>query len=172
MSWHCASTVQRILKGGNEKMFRKVVITVVLCLFVAASVSAQQRGTPAEAKKMVEDAIAYIKASGKDKAFAEISNPKGKFVDRDLYVYVCDMNGTCLARGDDPSSVGKNNINSKDPDGKFFIKERIEMAKAQGSGWQDYKFRDPISKKVMPKTFYFEKYEDFIVGCGAYKHEK
>ena len=86
-------------------MCKKVIIAVILCLFVAASVSAQQRGTPAEAKKMVEDAIAYIKANGKNKAFAEISNPKGKFVDRDLYVYVCDMNGTCLARGDDPSSV-------------------------------------------------------------------
>ena len=78
---------------------RYVVIAVVLCLFVAVSVSAQQRGTPAEAKAMVEKAIAYIKANGQEKAFAEINNPKGKFVDRDLYIMVIDMNGTCLARG-------------------------------------------------------------------------
>jgi len=33
-------------------------------MFVAVSVSAQQHGAPAEAKKMVEAAIAYIKANG------------------------------------------------------------------------------------------------------------
>ena len=72
-------------------MLKKVVITVmVLCMFVAASVSAQQRGTPAEAKKMVDEAIAYIKANGQEKAFAEINNLKGKFVDWDLYLTVYD----------------------------------------------------------------------------------
>jgi signal transduction histidine kinase len=152
-------------------MSSKVVITViVLCLFVAVSVFAQQRGTPAEAKKMVEAAIAYIKANGQEKAYAEISNPKGRFVDRDLYVTVWDMTGTCLARGDNkPDSIGKNLINLKDADGKLFIKERTEMAKTKGSGWQDYKWRDPLTEKIEPKTFYFERYGDVIVGCGFYK---
>jgi cytochrome c len=153
-------------------MLRKVVIAVVLCLFVAASVSAQQRGTPAEAKKMVEEAVAYIKANGQEKAFAEINNPKGKFVDRDLYITVIDMNGVCVARGFDPSLLGKNLMGSQDPEGKFFIKERIEIAKAKGSGWQDYKFTDPLTKKPERKTLYFEKYGNIILGCGAYKPGK
>jgi signal transduction histidine kinase len=148
---------------------RRVVIAVVLCLFVAASVSAQQRGTPAEAKKMVEAAVAYIKANGQEKAFAEINNPKGKFVDRDLYVTVYDLKGTCLAHGVIPEFVGRNHINSKDPDGTFFIKDRIEAAKTKGSGWQNYKFIDPLTKKVEPKTYYFERVGDIVVGCGAYK---
>jgi signal transduction histidine kinase len=158
----------KLLKGGYEMMLKKVMIAVVLCLFVAASVSAQQRGTPAEAKKMVDDAIAYIKANGKDKAFAEINNPKGKFVDRDLYVVVYDLNGNCLARGANPELLGKNLMGSKDPDGKFFIKERMELAKTKGSGWQEYEFTNPLTKKVESKTFYFERYNDLVVGCGAY----
>jgi len=154
-------------------LYKKAVIAVVLCLFVAASVSAQQRGTPAEAKAMVEKAIAYIKANGQETAFAEFNNPKGKFVDRDLYVTVIDMTGKCLARGDNnPGAIGKNLMNQKDPDGKFYIKERIEMAKTKGSGWHDYKYLNPLSKKVEPKTYYFEKYEDILIGCGAYKPEK
>jgi cytochrome c len=156
------------MKGGDKTVLKKVVIAAVLCLFVAISVFAQQRGTSEEAKKMVEEAIAYIKANGQEKAFAEISNPNGKFVDRDLYVTVYDMNGTCLARGDNSDSIGKNLINLQDPNGKFFIKDRIEMSKTKGAGWQDYEFRNPLTKKVEPKTFYFEKYGDVIVGCGSY----
>ena len=153
-------------------LYKKAVIAVVLCLFVAVSVFAQQRGTPAEAKKMVEEAIAYIKANGQEKAFAEINNPRGKFVDRDLYITVIDMNGVCVARGFDPSLLGKNLIDSKDVDGKFFIRERIEVSKAKGSGWQDYKFTDPLTKNKELKTLYFEKYGNIIVGCGAYKPGK
>lgn len=151
-------------------ILKNIVIAVLLCLFLAVSVFAQQRGTPAEAKKMVEEAIAYIKANGQEKAFAEISNSKGRFVDRDLYVTVLDMTGKCLARGDNhPDAIGKNLINQKDPDGKFYIKQRIEIAKTKGSGWHDYKYLNPLSKNMELKTYYFEKYEDLLIGCGAYK---
>jgi len=158
--------------GGNKMLYKKAVIAVVLCLFVAVSVFAQQRGTPSEAKKMVEDAIAYIKANGQEKAFAEIDNPKGKFVDRDLYIMVYDMNGTCLAHGANKERIGKNFMDSKDDAGNLVVKQRVEMAKTKGSGWQDYVFANPISKKVEPKTAYFEKYGDIIVSCGAYKPGK
>jgi cytochrome c len=150
-------------------MLKKAVIAVVLCLFAAASVSAQQRGTPEEAKKMVEEAIAYIKANGQEKAFAEFNNPRGKFVDRDLYIMVYDMNGTCLAHGANQERIGKNFMASKDDAGNLVVKQRVEMAKTKGLGWQDYVFANPISNKVEPKTAYFEKSGDIIVSCGAYK---
>lgn len=153
-------------------LYKKVVIAVVFCLFVAASVSAQQRGTPAEAKSLVEKAIAYIKANGQEQAFAEFNNPKGTFVDRDLYIMVYDMNGTCLAHGATKQRIGKNFMDSKDDAGNYVIKPRVEMAKTKGSGWQDYVWANPISKKVEPKTAYFEKYGDIIVSCGVYKPEK
>jgi hypothetical protein len=153
-------------------ILKKVAIAVVLCMLLAISVSAQQRGTPEEAKMLVEKAIAYIKANGQEKAFAEFNNPKGKFVDRDLYITVYDLKGNCLARGANPELLGKNLMNSKDPDGKNFIKERMELAKAQPSGWQDYKFMNPVTKTVEYKKFYFERYNDLIVGCGAYPLQK
>ena len=68
--------------------------------------------------------------------------------------------------GFDPSLLGKNLTDSKDLDGKFFIKERIEVAKAKGSGWQDYKFTDPLTKNKELKTLYFEKYGDISWAAG------
>ena len=40
----------------------------------------------------------------------------------------------------------------KDADGKYFIRERIEMANKKGSGWQDYKFVNPLTKQIEPKS--------------------
>lgn len=122
-----------------------------------------------EAKAMVEKAIAFYKANGKDKAFAEINNPKGQFTKGELYIFVYDMTGKCVAHGFNKSMIGLDLSNMKDPDGKFFVKERLEIAKTKGKGWQDYKFTNPTSKKMEQKSAWVERVDDFIFGCGAYK---
>ena len=55
--------------------------------------------TKDEAVAMVTKAVAAIKAEGADKAYAEIDNPTGPFVDRDLYIVVCSLDGMVLAHG-------------------------------------------------------------------------
>jgi cytochrome c len=150
-----------------KRMFVMTLVMMFVVGFVGFALAAE--GTPAEAKALVKKAIDYMKANGKEKAFAEFSNPKGKFVNGDLYIFVYDMNGKCLAHGFNQKMIGKDLIEMKDPDGKFYVKERIEIAKTRGSGMQDYKFTNPTSKKLENKTAYIEKYEDVIVGCGAYK---
>jgi hypothetical protein len=70
---------------------------------------------PWEAIAMATKAAALIKSAGKEKAFAEISDQKNiNFHDRDLYVYVYDMNGVALAHGNNPKMVGKNLLELKD----------------------------------------------------------
>jgi cytochrome c len=125
-------------------------------------------GTKDEATAMVKKAVALIKANGADKAYAEVSNPKGQFVDRDLYVVVYDMTGKCLAHGANAKMIGRDLIDNKDVDGKEFVKERVEMMKKQASGWQDYKFRNPTTNQIEPKAMYIERLNDVIVGCGVY----
>ncbi|MFZ3045787.1 MAG: cache domain-containing protein [Desulfatirhabdiaceae bacterium] len=131
--------------------------------------SAGDAGTKEEAIAMVKKAIEYIKANGNEKAFEEISNPKGKFTDRDLYVVVYDMTAKCLAHGQKKSMVGKELIDFKDTDGKEYMKERIELMNKQQTAWQDYKFMNPVSKQIEPKSMYLERSGDLIVGCGIYK---
>ena len=149
---------------------KKLVFGLVILTFLcgAAMVQAGDRATKDQAVAMVQKAIAYIKANGNDKAFAEIDNPKGQFVDRDLYVMVYDMNGKCLAHGQKMSMVGKSMVDFKDVDGKPFIQERLALMKKQNSAWQSYKFMDPLTKKIEPKEAYMERCGDLIVCAGVY----
>jgi cytochrome c len=152
-------------------MKRNFAVLLIIGFFLATiSIAyAAEKGTTAEAEAMVKKAVAYYKANGRAAAFAEFSNPKGKFVDRDLYILVYDMNGKCVAHGANQKMIGLDLIGMKDPDGKEYVKERVEIAKTKGKGWQDYKFTNPVSKKIEPKTVYLEKVDDVIIGCGAYK---
>lgn len=152
-----------------KRISMAVIVGIFLLGLVGNALSAEN-GTPAEAQAMVKKAISYIKAVGPEKAFAEISNLKGKFVDRDLYVVVYDLNGKCLAHGQNPKFlVGKDLIGMKDPDGKAYVKERVELAKTKSQFWQDYKFSNPLTKKIEPKSMYMERMGNFLVGCGVYK---
>lgn len=150
----------------------KKFAALMVCVFLMActgSALAGDTGARDEAVAMVKKANQFLKSNGKEKAFAEFSNTKGQFVDRDLYIAVYDLNGKCLAHGQKPNMVGKDLIEMKDPDGKEFIKERVELMKKQSSAWQDYKFMNPLNKQIEPKQMYIERVDDFIVGCGVYK---
>jgi signal transduction histidine kinase len=130
---------------------------------------AAANATPAEATTMVKKAVVYIKANGKDKGYAEVSNKSGQFTDRDLYIVVYALDGVVRAHGANEKMIGKNLIDLKDVDGKPFVQERVEMAKANASFWQDYKFTNPVTKKIEPKSMYCERLEDTVVCGGVYK---
>ncbi|MBI5578547.1 MAG: cache domain-containing protein [Deltaproteobacteria bacterium] len=152
-----------------KRMMAVLLATGLVLVFGLNTALAADAGTKDEATAMVKKAIGFLKANGPDKAYAEISNPKGQFIDRDLYVVVYDMNGKCLAHGANAKMIGRDLIDNKDVDGKEFMKERVEMMKKQASGWQDYKFRNPTSNQIEPKSMYIERVNDVIVGCGIYK---
>jgi cytochrome c len=158
--------------GKKRSMNKIFVLMGMLSLVFVFSLSAPavaNHGTKSEAEAMVKEAISFVKANGKDAALAEFVNPAGKFVKKDLYIFVYDMQGKILAHGQNPESAGKVMLNAKDPNGKEYVKERIEIAKTKGNGWQDYKYKNPVSKNVEQKTAYIVKYDDMIIGCGAYK---
>ncbi|MFZ6873660.1 cache domain-containing protein [Undibacterium sp. Di27W] len=138
-----------------------------LC-FLSMSVAAAEHGSANEAKAMVQKAIDAMKKHGVDATIAEINKRDGQYQDRDLYVVVYDMNGKNLAHLN-PKMVGKEMLDLTDVDGKFFIRERIELVKTKGRAWQDYKFVNPTTKQIEPKSMYVEKFENTIVGCGIYK---
>jgi signal transduction histidine kinase len=74
-----------------------------------------------------------------------------------------------LAHGQNPKMVGKELIELLDPDGKAFVKERVELAKSKNKFWHDYKFTDPVTKKVLPKSTYCERLDSTAVCVGIYK---
>jgi signal transduction histidine kinase len=126
-------------------------------------------GTAEEAKALVAKAIAHIKKAGPEKAYQDFTSKDPAFVDRDLYVIVYDVTGRVLAHGQNPKMVGKDNLDMRDADGKPYIRERIETAKTQPAAWQEYKWTDPLTRKLLMKATYTQRLNDTLVSVGIYK---
>lgn len=145
---------------------------LIACFLVAfigtASADEAQRGTPAEAEALVKRAIAYYQKNGKTKSMEEFSKSPGAFVDRDLYVTVMTMQGDSLAHIN-PRQRGHNMLDFRDPDGKYAIRERLEIAKAKGHGWHEFKFANPVTRKIEVKSNYVEVYDNLVFSAGAFR---
>ena len=154
-------------------MFRLIAAVAVAASLALPAVAADpERTTPEQAQALVKKAIAHYKAAGPQKALADFADKNNaEWVKGDRYVNAYDMDGKCLAHINE-KTIGKNMIDLRDVDGKYLIKERLDRAKAEGKGWQDYKFFNPATKKVEPKHMYFEKYENVVFAAGAYQADK
>jgi signal transduction histidine kinase len=150
---------------GTSTLLSAAALIVTLSCGPAA---AAEFASKDEAISMVRKAVAFIKEQGPDQAYAEFSRKAGRFHDRDLYITVFDLDGKLLAHGQREDLIGKVQIELKDPDGKLFVKERIELARAQPSFWQNYKFMNPATKKVEPKQMYCERLNETAVCGGVY----
>jgi len=122
-----------------------------------------------EAKAFVQKAIAFYKKTGKAIAMAEFTNPKGPFIQGDMYVFVLNLKGTLLAHGVNEKYIGVDFIDVKDSDGRSFVKEIVDVANAKGKGVADYKWYNPKTKEDLLKEVYFEKVDDVIICSGIYK---
>ena len=143
---------------------------ITFSLIAAPSLaSAAEHGTADEAKALVEKAVAHIKDVGADKAFADFDDPKGAFVDRDLYIFVRSLDGNTVAHGANKAMIGHTNLDLKDADGKLYNKEMIALAQDKGSGWVDYRWVNPVDKKIEQKSSFIEREGDYVVGAGFYK---
>lgn len=149
-----------------NKILQAVVFSVGL--IGASTAFAAEQGTSDEATAMVKKAVAFEKANGKDKTLAEISNNKGQFVDRDLYVSVYDMTGKVVAHGTNGKLIGKDVSGLKDANGKAFIADILAQAKANGKGKADYKWPNPVTQEIQSKSVYFEKADDLVFSSGYY----
>jgi methyl-accepting chemotaxis protein len=127
------------------------------------------RDAAVAAQALVKQATTYLRQHGRDQAFAAYEDPQGAFVQGDLYIVVYNMNGKNLAHGANREARGKSLIDAQDADGKYFMRERIALAREHASFWQDYKYLNPVTREVEPKSSYFERLDDLIVGCGIYK---
>jgi signal transduction histidine kinase len=135
---------------------------------LVAGVQAAESGSRAEAEALVHKAVAAIKAQGLDKAFDEVTNGKS-LKDKDMYIFVYDLNGKCLAHGANAKLVGKDLIGMKDPDGKPLIKMLVDVAKEKGKGWTDtVKFRNPVTDKIQSRVNYIERVGEYAVGSGVF----
>ena len=144
------------------------IASMVMATLFSFTALAATGATKDEAVAMVKKAVSAIKSDGPDKAYADIDDKGGPFVDRDLYIVVYGLDGMVLAHGADAKRIGTNQINDKDVDGKEFIKERVALAKTHSSFWQSYKFMNPVTNTIEPKEMYCERLAETAVCGGVY----
>jgi len=151
----------------RQMMVCALVVSVAVGLLASPLLAGN---TTDEAMTMVKKAVDYYKANGKEKTIAAINDPSGEFIKGELYVFLFDYDVNCLAHPANPKLVGKNLADLKDPEGRTFMKEMTEKAKA-GGGWTDYKWTNPETKKIQDKSSYSLPIPDdkVFIGCGIYK---
>jgi signal transduction histidine kinase len=148
--------------------YLKTVAAMALLVSAGMPAFAGEFATKDEAKAMVAKAVAFVQANGAEKAYVEFTAKSPAFIDRDLYVVVYGLNGTVLAHGANVKLVGKDMMDAQDVDGKYYVKERIELAAKKADFWQDYKFVNPVSKKIEPKQMFCHPLADTAVCAGVY----
>lgn len=125
--------------------------------------------TSDEVKAHVEKGAAYCKEVGVTKCVAEIGKKGGMFDKGELYIWSNDFSGVITGHPKKPIA-GKNLYRYKDKAGNQLFKNFIDKVKAEGSGWVDYVWAHPITKKQAPKSsFVIGIGEDQLIGAGYYK---
>lgn len=149
------------------------VLKLVGPFLLPCLVATAQVPTQAQAKALVGQAVAFAKQHGGEKLIQETNQPSGRFhgvSGGELYLFIFDPAGVCRAIGQDPEHlVGRNLMGARGPDGKFYVRELVRVAKTNGKGWVDYHYLNPRTGKVENKLSYVQWYKDLVIGAGVYK---
>src|SRR3972149_8195006 len=151
-------------------MMKKLGLVFAGVLFVMAVVGvttaiAAEFGTAAEAKAMLEKAVAAVKAD-KAKALAMFNKGEGGFKDRDLYPFCGGPDGNFTAH---PKLVGKSLKDLKDKAGKALGEEMYKVAQAGKISEVGYMWPRPGSETPGQKVSLFTKVSDQVCAVGCYR---
>ncbi|MBN9671633.1 cache domain-containing protein [Roseibium aggregatum] len=150
------------------KTLKCVAISAAALTMVGSLAVAGDNGTAEEASAMLDKAVAHYQSVGADKAFKDFTAQGEGWQDRDLYLFCFDAAGNTVAHGANAKMIGRDLSGLKDADGKAFIAELIATGKA-GGGWVDYRWPNPVSKKVEQKSSVVKAADDYVCGVGIYK---
>jgi cytochrome c len=149
-----------------------IALAVLLSLCLAVPAFAD-KATKDEVVAKVKEAATMIINEGQDAAFKEINNKEGKFVWKDTYVFVMDLEGTLLARPFRQQGIGENLMDWKDKSDspRYPIKEMVDLAKGKGEGWVEYMYPKPNEEAPSEKISYVYRVpgQNLFVGAGIYE---
>lgn len=148
---------------------KHAAIAVVLCLGTTGVATADERGTADQAKALLDQAFAHYKAAGREKAVADFNNKDGAFVKGDLYLFCYNVDKTLTVHGVNAKLIGRTLGGMKDADGKDFTAEIFNGGMTKGSGAVDYRWSNPLTKKIEQKSSFYQKFGDEVCSVGFYK---
>lgn len=141
------------------------MIGINICL--SAAIFGQ---TKDDAQALVKKGIEFAKANGAFKLIQAINKQDPEFRKGELYLWIVDLDEKIMAaHGANPKLVGQDFSGAKDEDGVAYAVKAAEIATNTGSGWLEYKFKNPETNQIGKKQCYVEKYKIFLVACGVYE---
>jgi cytochrome c len=152
-------------------MRRKSFVLPIAAAMLVASFAAwaqTQFGTAAEAKAMLEKAVAALKANEAD-ALAKFNSGEGGFKDRDLYVFCYDMNTGKFTAHVNKALLGTDVKALKEKDGSPLGEKVFSATKAGTIATVSYNFPKPGSSEPVPKESFVTRVADQGCGVGYYK---
>jgi hypothetical protein len=148
--------------------FPATKLAFIFFLALDAALFAADRGTAAEAKAMLLNAIAHYKAVGRKQALADFTAKKAPFGNRDLYVVCFNSERIVVANGGFPGHVGTPGDVVVDVHGKGMGTAAWEAASARGEAAVHFRWVDPVTRDIVPKTMFFARAGDNVCGVGTY----
>ena len=146
-------------------------IAVGLCL--AGSAMAADGATKDECVAKSKEAAKMVADQGVEAAIVEVNKKDGKFVWKDTYVFLMDLDGKMIAHPMSPALIGKSVLDMKDKGdpGKLLFVEMVGVAKGKGEGWVDYMWINPGDPKPRKKVTYIYRVpgKNVLAGAGVYE---
>jgi signal transduction histidine kinase len=142
-----------------------VQFAALVVLALAGVAQAGEFGTAAEARAMLDKAVAALKAD-KAGALAQFTKGEGGFKDRDLYPFCGGPDGKFTAH---PKLVGQSLKELKDKAGKALGAEMYQVAQEGKVAEVAYMWPRPGSSDPVAKVSYVTKVGDQVCAVGYYK---
>lgn len=146
-----------------------LVLMALVLMAAALPAFAADRSTPEQARALVQEAVASLKAKGPDAAAAAFNDRKGPFVRHDLYVFVFDATtGRYVASGANPALAGTDATDLSDAEGKPVVQSMIAATRDTASAFVDYVWLNRSINKVEHKHSFVVHEGKYLVGSGYY----
>ena len=154
----------------NRYLFASALAAFTL-LWSVGLAGAQESGTAAEAKAMLERAVAALKA-GEAKALTEFNDKSNKqFHDRDLYVFCVDMADGKMTAHPNPALMGTDARALKLKDDPFGqrVYDAIKNSAPGSIVTVQYSYPRPGTTEPVPKESFVTRAGGQGCGVGYYK---
>ncbi|HTY03603.1 MAG TPA: methyl-accepting chemotaxis protein [Rhodocyclaceae bacterium] len=95
---------------------------------------------------------------------------KSRYNDGSDYFFIYDLNGVNVMHAAKPDREGQNWLASKDPNGKEYIREWVQLLKTDGAAYIDYMFPKAGTTEPLPKLSYAKVFQPWgwWLGTGVY----
>lgn len=136
----------------------------------ARSEEADEQRKRQQVQTLVDSAVTFLQQHPEDVAFNMFTHDPA-FRVGDIYVFVYDPEGICLAQGELSSMVWNNNYMLKDQFGVFVIQSILAEARSpQHNGWVTYQWRNTTKNSYVKQVIKNDR--TYVVGAGYYPHSK